>query len=439
MLVQRTLRYALHVCLLAFAAAPSACTLEISTPAQPGGYLAVIINANGPAEVSPGNRYLVRIREVSGILGIEDTVRAAPNDTIVRAYPLATYDVIVDGVPEACTSRFGRGRRAVITSPGNTSIARFNFICNALLTVTVYADGRQVDSSYVWTATGPTGTQFGEAGAGDTIRLDSVGAGDYSVELGHIAENCVILSDGLRRQTVPIEPPRASTVNFRIRCSDPAQSPRVVHMGSSIRDGVSSFYAEVVDPERGLAAYAWNVTDCLGNTLLPMAGVTRDQLRFERVARADTTRIVATVRLPASVADIGRACTALLFTDMQGNTTAWIEERNGNEIGRPPIVSSFDVVHQHGALITSLSISDPDDDLAGAFMTLTLRDGTLTKADGEPDVGIYNVSGYLSPEDIPPLRLGRTAFDVSDVLSVVVDVIDRAGNRTRAIDTNFAP
>lgn len=432
------LRPALLLC-IACAAVLSGCTLEVSTPLQSGGYIAVLLNAEGPVEISPGTQYVVRIREVSGALGIDDSIRAAPIDTIVRAYPLATYDVFVDGVPEACTSRFGRGRRALISSEGNTSIARFNFICKALLTLTVYADGQQVDSSYVWTVTGPTGTQFGAAAARDTIRVDSIGEGEYTVELGHIAENCVLLSDGFRRQTVTIEPPRAGTASFRIRCSDPAQSPRVLHVGSSIRDGMSNFYAEVIDPERDIAAYAWNITDCLGTTLFAKAGVTRDQLRFEPAARADTTRIVATVALPDSTADVGRACTTLIFTDLRGNTSAWIEERNHNEPGRAPVIESFDVVHLTGSLVTSLSLSDPDDDLAGVFMSLTVRDGTLTAADGEPDVGIYNVSGYRSPDDIPPLRLRRTSFGLSDVRSVVVDAIDRAGNRTRAVDTEFEP
>lgn len=437
-LTARLVRSTLNLC-LASAAACSACTLEVSAPPRPGGFLAVLLNAEGPAEISPGTQYLVRIRETSGTLGIDDTIRAAPIDTIVRAYPVATYDVFVDSVPETCTSRFGRAQRALISSEGNTSIARFNFICKALLTVMVYADGQQVDSSYVWSVAGPTGVQFGVAGTADTIRLDNISAGDYTVELGHIAENCVLLSDGFRQQTITIEPPRASTLSFRVRCSNPAQSPHVLHVGSSIRSGVSSFYAEVVDPERDIAAYAWNITDCFGNTLFTKAGVTRDQLRFEPAARTDTTRIVATVALPDSAVDVSRACTTLIFTDLRGNTSPWIEERNHNETGTPPVIESFDVTHQSGSLVTSLSVSDADVDLAGIFMSLTLRDGTLTPPDGKPDVGIYNVSGYLSPDDIPALRLSRTAFGPADVLSVVVDAIDRAGNRTRAVDTHFPP
>jgi hypothetical protein len=424
--------------LLAAAATLPTCVIEIQAP-PPVGYLAVLIKADAPPDVSPGDKYFVRIRETSGTYSIDEQIAALPTDTVIRLYPLATYDIFVDSVPVACTSRFGFAQRALISTAGNTTIARFNFVCNSLLALTVLADGYQVDSSFVWTATGPGGTRFGVANAADTVRLDGITGGAYAVELGHIADNCVILSDGFRRQTIIIAPPQAGTVNFRLRCSDPARSPRVVKFESSFKEGFSGFYAEVVDPNRDIAAYAWNVTDCLGNTLFRRAGVTRNQLQFDRTGREDTARIVAVVPLPDTTVDLQRACTALIFMDVLGNTTAWLEERTANETGVPPTIDNFNAVYRGDSITVAVAASDLNDDLAGAFISVYLRDGTLPGGeDGRPDIAIYNVIGYLPPFRIPTLRVSGGVFRLSDVQAVVVHVLDRAGNIARATDTNLS-
>jgi hypothetical protein len=416
----------------------SGCTIEIQAP-PPMGYLAIVLKADAPPDVSPGEKYFVHIKEVSGTYAIDEQVAAAPNDTVLRLYPLAAYDISVDSVPEACSSRYGYAQRALISTAGNTTISRFNFTCTSLLAITVLADGYQVDSTFVWTATGPGASQFGRAHAADTVRLDHISGGAYAIELGHIAENCAVLSDGMRKQTIIIRPPSPGTVNFRLRCSDPAKSPRVLRFESSFHQDVSGFYAEVVDSDKDIAAYAWNVTDCLGNTLFRRAGVTRNQLQYDRTAGADTARIVGIVQIPDTTVDLSRACTALIFMDVLGNTTAWLEERNGLEAGLPPVITSFNVVSKADSLVTTLNATDPNNDLAGAFMSVYLRDGTLPGVpDGRPDIGIYSVVGYLPPFRIPSLRVNPGVFKLSDVLSVVVHVMDRAGNVTRAADTNLA-
>jgi hypothetical protein len=416
----------------------TSCTIEIQAP-PPVGYLAILLRAESPEEVSPGNSYFVRVREVSGTYSIDELIEAAPNDTLLRLYPLATYDIFVDSVPAACTSRYGYAQRAFISTPGNTTIARFNFVCTSLLAITVLADGYQVDSTFTWNVNGPGTAQFGLTNATDTVRLDHISGGSYAVELGHIADNCVVLSDGMRRQTIIVRPPTPGSVHFRLRCSDAAKSPQVLAFESSFRDGVSGFYAEVVDPDRDLAAYAWSVTDCLGNTLFRRAGVTRNQLQYDRTAGQDTARMVGIVQLPDTTVDVSRACTALILMDVQGNTSAWLEERNANEAGLAPIITNFNTVVRDDSLTTTVTASDPDGDLAGAFMSIYLRDGTLPgTADGRPDVGIYNVVGYEPPFTIPTLRLNPGLFKLTDVLWVVVHVMDRSGNITRAIDTNLS-
>jgi hypothetical protein len=125
--------------------------------------------------------------------------------------------------------------------------------------------------------------------------------------------------------------------------------------------------------------------------------------------------------------------------DVQGNTTAWLEERTANETGVPPVVDNFNAVYRGDSITVALSASDLNDDLAGAFVSVYLRDGTLPGGqDGKPDIGIYNVVGYVPPFKIPTLRVSGGVFRLSDVQSVVVHVLDRAGNITRAIDTNLS-
>ena len=418
------------------------CTIEVAAPPETG-FIAVILTAQGAALLPAGQRYVLRIQELSGSYPINDRFRVAPNDTVIRTYPLASYIITVDSVPISCTSRSGNAQQALISSPGNTSITRFNFVCDALLGLTVLADGYQVDSSFVWTATGPGGTQkFGVVGPADTVRIDDVIKGAYTVELGHIAPHCIVTSDGRRRQTVNVDPPATSAVHFRLRCSNLARTPKVIHFASSIRNGVSGFYAEVVetDPDDYLGSYAWDLTDCLGNPLYRNAGYIADALRYERTANTDTARIVVMVPVPDPNADLERACTSVRFQDLEGNTTFWWEERNRNESGRVPVITRFNVFIDGGHLRTQLEVTDPDNDLAGAFMTIAFRDGSQgTTPNGRPDIRAYNVAGYLPPfRDIPLVPADGSRFQMADVLSVIVDVIDRNGNITRAVDANFS-
>lgn len=426
---RRTIRAALAIPIL-FAA----CTVEIQTPPEVG-YLAVIVGVETVDGISAGSEYSVSVEELSGFYDIAEEVKAAPNDTLYWVFPVSSYDVIIDGVPEACHSRTGRGLRARISRAGNTSVARFNFVCSSLLAIVMNTDGEAVDSAFVWTVDGPAGTQYGVAGPADTVRLDGIVEGEYTVELGHLADNCALVSDGFRRQTVEVVPPAPRTVYFRIRCSDPERGPRFIHHASSIRDGVSAFYFEAVIPESNPAAYAWNVTDCLGTPIAEGAGVTRDRLYFDRTRGQDTVRIVGSMSIPPGAESTDKACTALILMDRSGNTTGWSEERNRNEEGAQPSADLFNVVLSGDSLITTLLGSDPDGDLAGAFVSARFVDGTLGQRDGRPDEGIYNVAGYLPPFEIPALRLGT--IPLADLLSVSVDLVDRNGNFIRATDTNF--
>src|SRR5262245_15996835 len=100
------------------------CVIEIEAPPETG-FLAVVLSADGAAQVIPGQHYYLRIQEISGTYPIHEIFEVQPIDTVIRSYPLATYAIYADSVPPACTSRFGYAQQALISTPGNTTIARF--------------------------------------------------------------------------------------------------------------------------------------------------------------------------------------------------------------------------------------------------------------------------------------------------------------------------
>jgi hypothetical protein len=343
--------------------------------------------------------------------------------------------ISLDSVPPSCNARVGLSQSARISLPGNTSITRFNLECNAPLVVITEADGVAVDSSFIWTASGPDFHQVGALGPLDTVHLEARLAGQYSVQLSHVAPHCTVLSNGWANRTVTVVPPTVTTVHYRIRCSHPSNQPRVLQLSSSITNGISGFYAEVFEPDRDIARYGWTVTDCYGNVLNVNGGRFLDRLEWHRTGRMDTVRIVGAFDIPPGADSLRQACTALRFEDLAGNSSAWMEERHGNESGSPPVVTGFNVVIIGSQLHTSLLASDPDRDLAGAAFTLYYPDGARGNRDGRPDVLFYSVVGYLLPFQIPPID--TRLVDPDRLLFIAADVIDRAGNRTRVIDSDF--
>ena len=79
-------------------------------------------------------------------------------------------------------------------------------------------------------------------------------------------------------------------------------------------------------------------------------------------------------------------------------------------------------------------VLDPDGDFAGVFVAARLRDGILSPPDGQPDIGIYNVAGYLVP-NLPDLPL-TSRIQYGDVLAIIVYLVDAAGNFTRLEDSD---
>src|SRR5262245_37067716 len=70
-------------------------------------YLAVVVFVDAPPEVVTRGPYTFRIRELSGTLGVDTTIRASPKDTIILPVQPATYRIDVSDVPATCGVREG--------------------------------------------------------------------------------------------------------------------------------------------------------------------------------------------------------------------------------------------------------------------------------------------------------------------------------------------
>ncbi len=227
-------------------------------------------------------------------------------------------------------------------------------------------------------------------------------------------------------------------LTFRIRCSEAALRPRILSVASSYHDQTSGFVLRVVDPDRDIRSYSWDLTDCRGNSVLPdRQPRVRRGLDAGRGFRADTLLIVGAYE--AGIADSLMAghCTAFLVEDFRGNLSEYIEQPIfAFRGGRAPEASLFNSRLSGTSFIqTLLNASDADGDFAGIFVAVRLRDGVLAPFDGHEDIGILDPIGYLGTA-VPNLVLGgRIEWD--DVYAMIVYLIDSAGNFRRLEDTNL--
>jgi hypothetical protein len=408
-------------------------------PAEPipVSYLGIVSLLETPVGPGSAARYRYRVSEVSGTLGVDTVFQAGPGDTIILRVEPATYDVEVDGLPPNCSARHGRIQRVLVFDPPSTSIARYHVYCEAALRLATATDGAMADDGYV----------FEVAGAGDSARvgllrgtdtayvLDLV-PGSHTVRLRHVAENCVVTSDGGDRRVVEIPAQGGAAADFRVACSDPARRPMLLGLSSSYRDGVSAFYARATDPDADLERYSWDLTDCQGTSVVPGGSRQRRGLSSGRTAHADTVELVAAFEVGLPDSEMAGRCVALRVADEYGNTTPVIQRRIGEQGGSPPVIRSFNaLLRGQTSIRVSLGADDPDGDLVGTFAAARLRDGILGPPDGAADLGVYNAAGYLGTV-LPELPVNTTRLRYDDVLAVIVYVIDRWGNVRRAEDTD---
>ena len=69
----------------------------------------------------------------------------------------------------------------------NTALVRNQISCQSLITVSTATDGSVPDASYVYRLSGPSADRSGILNANDTLRIDGIPPGGYTVDLGHVS------------------------------------------------------------------------------------------------------------------------------------------------------------------------------------------------------------------------------------------------------------
>jgi len=401
----------------------------------PVSYLAIVALVDTPPGVTAGTSYGYRVREFSGTLGIDTTITVAPRDTVILRLPVASYDVELNGLPPWCASRYGSDQFVVVFDPPSTALARYYVTCRASLTVQVSNEGPGApDPELVYRLSGDDGTsRLGILHANDTLRFDSLAAGRYEFALSLVAPHCVVTNDGGARPRFAVPHGGGAVLNLRISCSDPMRRPRFLHAAATFKDGVSGFVARLSDPDRDVERYVWDITDCSGTSVLPGGARIRRGLSSGRTRDLDTMTILGAFETGLSAADVAGRCTALRVADQLGNTTPVLELPIAAAIGSAPGATVFNATTVGTTAIhTSLAVADSDGDFVGVFAAARVRDGVLFPPDGNPDIGIYSAAGYLGAA-IPDLPLGAR-IQYGDVYSIIVYLLDAAGNFTRLED-----
>ncbi|HYW52090.1 MAG TPA: hypothetical protein VE861_15855 [Gemmatimonadaceae bacterium] len=382
-----------------------------------------------------------RIREsTAGVVSFDELRTVTPSDTIILPLAPGTYVVEAQGLPARCVLPRGSALQGItLTEADNTGIIRYQVECRGLLSISVIADGWDVDDDFVYRIrnSADRSERTGITSGNDTLTVEDIPAGDIEIDLGGVAPNCAITTDGGMRQRLKIESTGGAAVTYRVQCSEVARQPRITAFTSGYMQGASIFQFRVFDPDGDLLGYYWDITDCEGNSVLAdKRERVRLNLRGGRGATNDTLTIVGAFELGLENAALQGRCTEIRVFDARSNVSAIVTHKIGSATGAPPTVRFFNATLQGQAFVSSvLEASDPDGDIVGHFVLVRLRDGVLATADGVPDLGSMDAVGYvgLNVPNIP--TTGRIKWD--DVYSVIVYIIDARGNVIRVEDDDI--
>lgn len=416
----------------------SACKDTTAPPGPP--YLAIVTNlttwkgASAPATVS------YTIRDLTNAQAVAKQITTSPKDTTIVSLKPGNYVVEADSLPERCViPRGGNQQGITLLETDNTGIIRWVIECRTLVSIAILADGFDVDREFVYRVRPANGVERrGIIAANDTISFDNSAEGDYVIDIGGVADNCTVTSDGGTRQRVKVERTGGAAIVFRVICSDPAHRPMLSSFVAGYDLGAAVFAFKVVDPDHDIEGYYFDITDCEGNSVLPQ--------QRERVRRGlrggrggsldDTLTVVGAFEFGYPPSEMRGRCAEMRVFDNATNQSAIVTFKFGSGGGSPPFVRYFNSVLVGTSVITStLEASDPDGDIVGHFVLVRLRDGVLGPPDGEPDLGSMDAVGYVGL-DVPVIPTnGRIKWD--DVYSVIVYVIDSKGNVTRVQDDDL--
>lgn len=428
-------------CLLAFAA----CTPESASGpaggAQRPPYLAIVVAVEAPPEVTSRGPYTFRVRDLSGTLPIDTVLRATPKDTIIIHVEPATYRIDIADVPATCGVRDGNVQAITVPPNTNTSLVRFFINCTPSLAVAALTDGAKPDTAYVLTVKGATGPErVSIIAANDTVRLDDLAPGAYSVTLRHVADHCLVTSDGGESVTVSITKTGGTFVSFRIVCAEVARRPRIVQLSGSYANGSVGVYLRATDPDRDIERSFLDVTDCNRRSVLPGGGRRRGEFSgFPNVTGKDTAVIVGGYDLALPDSAFAGRCIAVWVADERGNTSEFVERPIvPRSATRSPAAATLNArFNGTRGLQVQIAPSDPDGNFAGMFLVYTLRDAVVSfPADGVPDRLVSHPAGLIDTV-VPELPFGIGFGAWNDYLGVIVYLLDRAGNVTRIEDNDL--
>jgi len=412
------------------------CKDNTAPPGPP--YLAIVTNLYALGGASAPDEVVYRVRDLNAAITTQRRLRVAPTDTVILSVPPSSYQVDVEGLPGRCIVSNGPARAIVLSEADNTGIIRYSIQCLGVVSVAVVADGPALDSGFVYRLRHSDGTEYtGLVAANDTATVDDAKAGAYEVQLGGIAGNCVVVSDGGTVQQVTATATGGAIVSFRVSCAEYAHRPQLLSLVGGYDGGASIFSFRVWDPDHDVEGYTWDITDCRGNSVLPdRRKRIRRGLLSGRGQLSDTLVVVGAFEVGLPNAAVAGKCTEIRVFDEHGNSSVILTHRIGSATGFAPTVRFFNATLQGQASVTSLLLaSDPENDILGHFVLVRLRDGVLGATDGKPDLGSMDAAGYIGL-DVPAIpTTGRIRWD--DVLAVIAYVVDAKGNVVRVEDNDI--
>ncbi len=416
----------------------SSCKDTTAPPGPP--YLAIVTTLTTWKGASAPQTVTYTIRDLVNKQAVPIQVTTSPKDTTIVSLKPGNYVVEADSLPDRCViPRGGNQQGITLLQTDNTGIIRWAIECRTLVSIAVLSDGFDVDREFVYRVRPANGAEkTGIIAANDTLSFDNLPDGEYVIDIGGVADNCTVTSDGGTRQKIKVERTGGAAIAFRVICSDPAHRPKLVDFVAGYDLGAAVFAFKVIDPDHDIEGYYFDITDCDGNSVLPQ--------QRERVRRGlsggrgggldDTLTIVGAFEFGYPRAEMLGRCAEIRVFDRATNQSAIVVYKFGSGNGSPPFVRYFNsVLLGQVAIESTIEASDPDSDIIGHFVLVRVRDGVLGLPDGEPDLGSMDPVGYLGL-NVPIIpTTGRLKWD--DVYSVIVYVIDSQGNVARVQDDDM--
>jgi hypothetical protein len=417
------------------------CTDSMAPRRRGPPYLAIVPRwSTSPEAALAGAAARYRVTMLSTPSTLDTTFVIGVRDTVILSVDPATYQIELDNVPDRCPVRDG-GRRVAVVAPGaSTAIVRYSITCRLMLTVQLSMQGINPPTNLRWRLVGDRVSRLGNAAPNDTLIFDDIPPGPYSIELREMPSNCQITTPSKDNKTsFDISAAGNRFVQVAVECYDPPARPRIINAYSSYADGAAALYVKYFDRQFDGDAVTWDITNCSGVSLLPTGSVTRRVITSGGLFLRDTMEfgIVLEPTFTASVA--ANACSRIRLIDRSGNSSEIIEQPLNFTRGTAPRFTTFNSIFVgFGAIETTLSADDAEQDIAATVIGYTLRDGALGNPPNGAEDKIFARSIGFPGLTVPRVQIGTASLPpATDWRSTFVYIIDRGGNFARLQDRDL--